>query len=296
MPHRVSLIGWPVEHSLSPAMQNAAFAALGLDWEYVLLPVPPGEVASAVQTLAARGFRGANVTVPYKETVIPHLSRLTEAARAIGAVNTIVVEEDGSLTGENTDWTGFLAALRESGFEPQGRGVLLLGAGGAARAVAYALARAGARVVLLNRTPERAKMLVRDLSPAVPAGSLGAGPLEPQTLDREASRADLLVNATSVGMWPRVEESPWPGGLPVPAHLVVFDLVYNPLETALLRQAREAGARTVNGLGMLVHQGALAFERWTGRPAPLEVMRAVCYNSLMKEIRHSIREDQCSDS
>lgn len=289
MPRRIGLIGWPVGHSLSPAMQNAAFAALGMDWEYILLPVPPGEVGAAVRRLAARGFRGANVTVPHKEAVMPYLSHVTEAARAIGAVNTIVVEEDGTLLGENTDWTGFLAALREAGFEPEGRRALILGAGGAARAVAYALARSGAHAVVLNRTLERAEALVRDLGPATPRGLLEAGPLEPTALIREARRADLLVNATSVGMWPRADESPWPDGLPIPAHLVVMDLVYRPLETKLLRQAREAGARTVDGLGMLVHQGARAFECWTGRPAPVEVMRAACYRALEEG-------ERCSDS
>lgn len=288
MPYRVGLIGWPVEHSFSPKMQNAAFATLGMDWEYVLLPVPPGKAGIAVRGLAARGFRGANVTVPHKETVMPHLSHVTQAARAIGAVNTIVVEEDGNLLGENTDWTGFLAALREAGFEPEGRRALILGAGGAARAVVYALARSGAHAVVLNRTLERAERLVRDLGLATSEGSLEAGPLEPGTLVREARRADLLVNATLVGMWPCADESPWPDGLPIPAHLMVMDLVYRPLETKLLRQAREAGARAVDGLGMLVHQGARAFECWTGKPAPVEVMRAACYKTL--------EEDICSDS
>lgn len=289
MPHRVGLIGWPVEHSLSPTMQNAAFAALSMDWEYVLLPVPPEEVERVVRGLAARSFRGANVTVPYKEAVIPYLPSLTEAARAIGAVNTLIVREDGRLVGENTDWTGFLAALRESGFDPEGRRALLLGAGGAARAVAYALVRSGVRVIVLNRRPERAEELVRTLGSGVPKGSMQAGLLEPGTLLREARHADLLVNATSVGMWPRPDESPWPDGLPIPSHLTVLDLVYRPLETKLLRQAREAGARTVNGLGMLIHQGARAFEIWTGRPAPVEVMRAACWKALEKG-------ERCSDS
>lgn len=282
MPYRVGLIGWPVDHSLSPRMQNAAFAALDLDWEYVLLPVPPGEVEKAVRELAARGFRGVNVTVPHKEAVMPCLSCVTAAARAIGAVNTVVVEKDGRLLGENTDWTGFLTALRESGFDPEGRRALLLGAGGAARAVAYALACSGAPVVVLNRTLERAEALVSDLSAVVPNSALQAGPLEPAVLVREAARADLLVNATSVGMWPHCGESPWPDDLPMPAHLVVLDLVYRPLETKLLRQAREAGAQGVDGVGMLVHQGARAFEYWTGRPAPVEVMRATCYQALKK--------------
>ncbi len=262
----VGLIGWPVEHSLSPAMHNAAFASLGLSWRYTLLPTPPGEVAAVLRRLR-REFRGANVTVPHKQAVMPHLDAIDETAQAIGAVNTIVVRE-GRLIGYNTDGDGFLAALREAGWEAKGRRALILGAGGAARAVVYALARSGCAVAIHNRTPDRAARL------AAAMRSLGLAVRSlPALTDAALDDFDLLVNATPLGMWPHTDASPWPESLPLPAHWTVFDLVYNPAETRLLARARAAGARPVGGLGMLVHQGALAFALWTGRPAPAEVMR-----------------------
>jgi len=267
----VGLIGWPVEHSLSPAMHNSAFAALELNWCYVPLPVPPERLREAVAGLRALGFMGANVTVPHKEAVMPYLDEVALEAQAIGAVNTIAVR-DGNLIGYNTDWRGFLAALSESGFDPQGRRVVVLGAGGAARAVVYALAQAGAQVTVLNRTPTHAQALIQDFSPLFPSSSLLSLPLTPQTLEERSAEAHLLVNATPVGMWPEVDESLWPEGLPFPGHLTVFDLVYNPRQTKLLQQARRAGAKVIGGLGMLVHQGAVAFELWTGREAPIETM------------------------
>ena len=151
----VGLIGWPVEHSVSPAMHNAAFDALGLRWRYTLLPTPPGKVKAALAELRAQGYRGANVTVPHKRAVMPHLDEITGAARAIGAVNTIVARA-GRLIGHNTDGDGFLTALREAGFEPAGRPALVLGAGGAARAVVHALAQPGGTVAIINRTAQRA--------------------------------------------------------------------------------------------------------------------------------------------
>ncbi|MDH7486703.1 MAG: shikimate dehydrogenase [Anaerolineae bacterium] len=275
----LGIIGWPVEHSLSPTMHNAAFAALGLNWVYLPLPVPPGQVEAALRGLLTLGFRGANVTVPHKEAVMPHLDSITEVAQAIGAVNTLVVGE-GRLVGDNTDGAGFLAALQEAGFEPRGRRALVLGAGGAARAVAYALATAGAQVTVLNRTLSRTEALIQHLAPAVPPNSLSPRLLDRDALVEEAVRADLLVNATSVGMWPDAEHSPWPDELPLPSHLTVFDLVYNPPETRLLRQARRAGAQAIGGLGMLVHQGALAFRLWTGHSPPLEAMWTACERAL----------------
>jgi len=267
----VGLIGWPVEHSLSPAMHNSAFAALKLNWCYVPLPVPPERLGEAVAGLRALGFMGANVTVPHKEAVMPYLDEVAPEAQVIGAVNTIVVCEE-KLMGYNTDWRGFLAALSEGDFDPQGKRVVVLGAGGAARAVVYALAQAGAQVTVLNRTPARAQALIQDFSPLFPSPSLLSLPLTPQTLRERTSEAHLLVNATPVGMWPEVDESLWPEGLSFPGHLTVFDLVYTPRQTKLLRQAREAGAKVIGGLGMLVHQGAVAFELWTGERAPVETM------------------------
>jgi len=276
----VGLLGWPVEHSLSPVMHNAAFDALGLNWRCVPLPVPPGQVKVAVRGLAAMGFRGANVTVPHKQAVMDVLDSIAPDAKELGAVNTLVVSRnaDGAaaMIGYNTDAQGFVGALREGGFEPEnGVSTVVVGAGGAARAVVYGLLRSGiGEIVVLNRTLERAQALVTDL------GGSRALPLTPETLVESARAADLLVNTTTVGMWPRVDGSVWPDDVPVPAHLTVFDLVYNPLETRLLRQARKSGARGIDGLGMLVRQGALAFELWTNQGLTLdeiaEPMRTAC--------------------
>ncbi|MBN1890625.1 MAG: shikimate dehydrogenase [Thermoflexales bacterium] len=287
----VGLLGWPVAHSLSPAMHNAAFDALGLNWRYVPLPVHPSRVEEAVRGLAALGFRGANVTVPHKQAVIPALDSLDVTAQVLGAVNTLLVERqaDGStaIRGYNTDAPGFAGALRVGGFEPGGgQDCLVVGAGGAARAVVLGLLQSGlAKIVVLNRTLERAQALVAHLGWANLAypPRLSVLPLTQDALVESARAAGLLVNATQVGMWPHVDASIWPEAVPLPAHLSVYDLVYNPLETRLLRQARAAGANAIDGLGMLVGQGAVAFEMWTGQ-GPAErvaaLMRAACERAL----------------
>ena len=289
----VGLIGWPVEHSLSPVMHNAAIEALGLNWCYVPLPVPPGQVEAAMKGLAALGFQGANVTVPHKQAVMPVLNAIGPSARALGAVNTILIgrREDGTTTlgGYNTDAQGFVGALRQGGFEPEdGGNVVIVGAGGAARAVVFGLLWSGTgNIAVLNRTPERAQTLISDLgSHSGWAPRLRALPLTQRTLIESARPADLLVNATTVGMWPQVNGSAWPDGVPIPPHLTVFDLVYNPLETRLLRQARQSGARTIDGLGMLVRQGALALDMWTNQGLDVSeiarLMRAACERVLTK--------------
>ncbi len=270
----VGLMGWPIEHSVSPPMHNAAFDALGLDWCYVPLPVHPQRLREAVEGIRALGLCGVNATVPHKQALVPLVDELTPAAETIGAVNTLIVEED-ELLGHNTDAGGFMRALREAGFRPDGCTALVLGAGGAARAVVYALGGVADRVVVLNRTPRRAHDLVRDFQRPVPA-RLEGGPLEAEALSDAASEVDLVVNATPVGMWPEEDVSPWPQEVPFPAGAFCFDLVYNPRETRLMHTARTAGAGASNGLGMLVHQGAEAFERWTGRDAPVKVMCAAC--------------------
>lgn len=276
----VGVIGWPVEHTVSPAMHNAAFDAAGLNWRYVPLAVHPDRVGEAVRGLRALGFAGCNVTVPHKRAVMEHLDEITEQAQAIGAVNTIVIQADGRMVGHNTDAAGFLRALRQAGFDPVSCHALVLGAGGAARAIVYALASVGARVTILNRTLQRAQTLMAALSPSFPLIPLRPLPLTPATLRQETSLADLLVNATSLGMWPQVGRSPWPEELSLPPSLMVFDAVYNPLETKLMRQARTAGAQVIGGLGMLVHQGVIAWELWTGQEAPVEVMAAAAQAAL----------------
>ena len=274
----VGVIGWPVEHSLSPAMHNAAFVASGLDWVYVPLPVFPDHVGEALRGLRALGFAGANVTVPHKQAALHHLDEVSHAAQVIGAANTIVVR-DGSLHGDNTDAAGFIASLTGAGFDPAGTYCALLGAGGAARAVAHALADAGAmQVCIYNRDVSRARKLCRDM-----AKFHSDVRFEPASLDELSvigNETDLLINATSLGMWPHTESTPWPRELPIPGHLTVCDMVYNPQETFLLTQARSGGAEIVDGLGMLIYQGASAFELWTGRPAPVAEMRAACLAAL----------------
>ena len=287
----VGLIGWPVEHSVSPAMHNAAFEALGLRWRYILLPTLPGQVEATLAQLKAQDYRGANVTVPHKQAVMPVLDSITPNARALGAVNTLVISCRANRTpvsgGYNTDDKGFVSALQHGGFEPEERGhAVIVGAGGAARAVVYGLLWSGiGEVTVLNRTSERAQALVSDLGDLHEwPGSMCALPFTPKTLVEAGHTADLLVNATTVGMWPHADGSIWPESVSIPAHLAVFDLVYNPLETRLLRQARESGAHPIGGLEMLVRQGALALELWTGEPAPVSVMRAAAQEALKGDL------------
>jgi shikimate dehydrogenase len=258
-------------------MHNAAFDYLGLDWRYVPMPVDakaPEVMGQAIAGLRALGLRGANVTVPHKQAVMPYVDRLEPAAQAIGAVNTLVVEPDGTLAGDNTDAAGFVSDLREHGVELEDQHVLVLGAGGSARAVVYGLARAKvARIAVANRTVETAAALVAALQPLAPHCALQAFALD-RDLPRLAPHADLIVNCTTLGMTPHVDTTPWPDDLPFHSGQVVYDLVYNPPHTHLLRRAARDGARAIGGLGMLVWQGALAFERWTGQPAPVDVMRS----------------------
>lgn len=268
----VGVMGWPVAHSLSPAMHNAAFAALGLNWRYVPLPVHPDRVGEAVRGLHALGFAGCNVTVPHKQAVIPYMSSLSEEAEALGAANTLVRDGDG-WRGENTDVRGFLDDLAAHGVEVAGRLCLVLGAGGSARAVVWGLLKAGARVALFNRSRERAAALVGDFRARLSGGDLSAHPLD--ELGRFAGscrEVGLIVNATSVGMWPHPDASPWPEGAPIPPGAAVYDLVYRPARTRLLEQAEQAGARAIGGVGMLVRQGAASLALWTGHAPPVDVM------------------------
>lgn len=281
-----------MEHSLSPVMHNVAFGALGLNWRYVPLPVRPGHVEVAVRGLAALGFRGANVTVPHKQAVMPVLSSIEVNARELGAVNTLVIGQRTGrapvIMGCNTDDQGFIGALRQGGFEPEDGGqVVVVGAGGAARAVVYGLLWAGiGGIVVLNRTLQRAQALVADLGRQPRhAARLRALALTEEALIKSARAADLLVNATSVGMWPHVAGSLWPEGVPIPPSLIVCDLVYNPLETRLLQQAHRSGARTIGGLGMLVRQGALALDLWTNQGLDVSEVAALMREACERVLR-----------
>ena len=258
---RLGILGHPVGHSLSPAMHEAALRELGIGGGYERLDTPPARLSERLREVR-RGFRGVNVTVPLKELVVPLLDGLSPAARAIGAVNT-VVNEGGRLLGENTDAAGFLRSLEEAGVG--GRRAVVLGAGGAARAVVYALRGAGYEVGIVNRTRARAEALARAF------GARVVGPAD-------VREADLVVNATSVGLGD-------PSATPLPAEFLpssgfAVDLVYRPLRTRFLREAEERGLAVVDGLGMLLWQGVLAFELWTGREAPVEAMRRALASAL----------------
>lgn len=270
---KVGLIGWPAEHSLSPAMHNAAFKDLGLtDWEYDLLPTPPNELETRVKSLAERGYIGANVTLPHKTTIIPLLDSVALAARGVGAVNTLLLE-DGRLTGYNTDVVGIRADLEAHGIQLHGINTLILGAGGAAHAAVLALANAGARVTIMNRRGQRAWDLYRTVRRGV-QGSFQVNVQERSALAEMAAQFALIINCTSAGMAPHyVDSSPWPEEVPIPAGAVVYDMVYRPQVTRFMQQAQAAGARAIGGLGMLVQQGAAAFQLWTEREPNLAVMR-----------------------
>lgn len=253
----LGVAGWPVGHSRSPAMHSAALAELGLDWRYLKLPVAPDRFAEVVAALPEAGYVGLNVTVPHKEAALLLADRATATATAVGAANTLTFTDTG-IEAENTDAPGLIAALSRP---VEGRSALVLGAGGAGRAAAWALREAGAQVSVWNRTHERA----RDL-----AASLGVG------LASHPTDADLLVNTTAVGLGGETSERETLealdlGGVKPPEVLV--DLVYGDRPTALVRWGRDNGAEVVDGLEVLVRQGALSLERWTGRPAPVEVMR-----------------------
>lgn len=269
----IGIFGWPVEHSRSPLFQNAAFESLGLDYCYVPLPVRPEDLEAAVRGFRAMNFAGANVTIPHKEQIIPFLDELAPGAALTGAVNTIEVK-DGRLVGHNTDGNGFVRSLDEAGIGVRGARCLMIGAGGAAKGVAVALAAAGiSRITIANRNLDRAVALAKLLEEHFPTVISESIPLDEAEVRRAAAESDILIQTTSLGMRP---DDP----LPVPADilrpdLTVCDLIYSPPSTLLIQKASFAGAKTLGGLGMLLHQGAIAFEIWTGRKAPLAIMKDV---------------------
>jgi len=262
------IIGNPVTHSLSPLMHNAAFTETGIDGVY--LPFPAPDLESAVIGIRALGIQGVSVTIPHKEKVIVLLDKVDVVARKIGAVNTIVREKE-TLSGFNTDWLGAVRALEEQ-ITLQGRKVVILGAGGSARAIGFGMQEKGAEVVLASRTESRGRALAEELH--CPWLSLQ---------EADTISGDILINATSVGMQPDSENSPLPA-MVLPQFKVVMDIVYAPLKTRLLQEAKDAGCVIINGLEMLLYQGVAQFEMWAGQFAPVSVMRQALLSALQKQV------------
>lgn len=273
------VIGDPIEHSLSPIIHNAAFRSLKLDFAYLTFKVSPAQVGNAVAGMRSLGIVGLNVTMPHKEAVISHLDHIDENAKFLNAVNTIH-NRDGKLFGYNTDGVGALMALKENRANPKGKRVLLLGCGGAARAIAYTLSKEIDELMILNRTVSEAKelasLLKKNLGKKVNAEELSEDKIKAKIAD-----SDILINATSVGMKPNANQSlvnaEW-----LKPNLTVMDIVYNPIETKLAKDAKSAGAKAVSGLEMLIYQGAASFEIWTKKQAPVKVMREAALNHLSK--------------
>ncbi len=273
------VIGDPIEHTLSPIMHNAAFNALKLDFTFLAFKVKPAELENAVNGMRALNIRGLNVTMPHKSTVMNYLDRTDLSAQIVNSVNT-VLNKEGKLFGFNTDGVGALKALRENGVELKGRKVLLLGAGGAARAIAYAMAKESDELAVLNRTPKQAQALAKLLEKTANK-KIGSGALSPREIQQNLQDSDILINATSIGMKPKADESLVAPKLLRP-DLAVMDIVYNPIETKLAKDAKAAGAKVVSGVEMLIYQGAASFEIWTGKSAPVEVMRQAALSHLAK--------------
>lgn len=267
----LGIFGYPVRHTLSPLMQNAAIEALGLNYIYIPFEVKPEELERAVNGIRALGIMGVNVTVPHKEAVIPFLDEIDEDAKLIGAVNTIL-NKNGRLIGYNTDSPGYISSLREdAGFEPKGKNILVIGAGGAARGIIHGLFLNGAsKITIANRTTEKAKKVEEILRATGNKIEIESIPFSFIKDHKVLSSLDLIVNTTSMGL---------EGGSPdidfslTPEHALVSDVVYKPPVTPFMKQAQDAGRKTSGGLGMLIYQGAISLEIWTSQKAPVEVMR-----------------------
>jgi len=266
----IGVFGHPISHSLSPVMQNAAIRALNIDYVYVPFHVMPEDLAKAVEGIRALQIAGVNVTIPHKERIIDYLDEVSEYSREIGSVNT-VINLNGVLKGDTTDGPGFIRSAETAWGDLRGCRTVILGAGGSAKAVAFALARIGCKIVVANRTYKRAVELVESLTAAFGNKGFEAVELEREELAGRLEDADLLVNTTSVGMFPDVDGIPLPPDLLHPK-LMVYDLVYNPVRTRLVDEAQRRGARAMTGLGMLVHQGALSLKMWTNLDPPIDVM------------------------
>lgn len=271
------VIGDPVEHSLSPSMHNAAFKELNLDFVYVAFRVRMEELKKAVAGARSLDIHGLNVTMPHKNAIVGYLDEIDSTARSIGAVNTILNNE-GKLIGYNTDGVGALRALKEKGITPNGKRILILGAGGAGKAIAFCVAQEAEELLILNRTPQKAKKLADVLHREFNKKIIGKD-YSIKIIGKELRNTDILVNATSVGMHPNVNQSLVPPNS-LRTDLYVMDIVYNPLDTKLIQDAKAASAKVISGIEMLLHQGAASFEIWTNIQAPIKVMKQAVLNKL----------------
>jgi shikimate dehydrogenase len=273
-----AIIGNPVDHSLSPVMHNAAFKELRLNLVYVAFKVTSGELETAVLGAKSLGLQGLNITMPHKQAVMKYLDEVDVTAKSVGAVNTVLCK-NGKLIGYNTDGRGAISALQENGVYTEEKKMVILGAGGAAKAIAYQASQDLSELVILNRTHEKAKKLAESIK------SFGVkvkiGTLSHEIMRTEMPTTDILVNATSLGMHPKSGCSPVPSDI-LRSDLCVMDIIYNPLDTQLAKDAKAKGAKVVSGLEMLIYQGAVAFEIWTNYPAPIEVMRKAALKELKK--------------
>jgi shikimate dehydrogenase len=271
------VIGDPIEHTLSPTIHNAAFNHLKLNFVFLAFRVKAVDLENAVRGMRGLGIHGLNVTMPHKSMVIGYLDEVDSTVKFLGSANTIL-NTDGKLSGFNTDGVGALKALRENGTELSEKKVLLLGAGGAAKAIAFALAKEVGELAILNRTAEKAKELAETLG-RISNKKVVGGALSSDAIAENLRDSDVLINATSVGMKPNLSQSlvapQW-----LKSDLAVMDIVYNPVETKLAKDAKAAGAKVVSGVEMLIYQGAESFEIWTNRSAPIEVMRRAALNKL----------------
>jgi shikimate dehydrogenase len=277
-----AVIGDPIEHTLSPTMHNAAFEHLKLDFVFLAFRVTSDELEDAVRGACALGIRGLNVTMPHKNSVTEFLDEADPAVKFLGAANTIL-NQSGRLKGFNTDGVGALKALKQNGVNLAGKRVLLLGAGGAAKAIAFSLAKEVDELCILNRDAVKARELASVLEPF--GKKIVGNELSPKQLQQELQDSDVLINATFVGMTPYASDSlvkpDW-----LKPELTVMDIVYNPVETNLLRDARASGAKVINGVEMLLYQGAASFEIWTGCKAPVDVMRKAALKQISASEKH----------
>ena len=274
-----AVIGNPIEHSLSPVIQNAAFNALNLDFIYTAFRVKPLEVNNALAGVRALGIVGLNVTMPHKEAVIPCLDWIDESAMFLSSVNTIH-HKDGKLLGYSTDGVGAFNALKENGVNPCGKRVLMLGAGGAARAIAYTLVQDVEELVVLNRTVSGAEKLSEVIKQKF-GKKISVDLLSSKSIEERIVDVDILLNTTSVGMKPNVDQSLVTSNS-LRSDMTVMDIVYNPVETQLVRDAKAVGAKVVSGVEMLIYQGAASFEIWTGQSSPVQVMRRAALEQLSR--------------